>query len=102
MNSMPGGKKVMVEVSEDLVEAVREMQAALDAGVSEIRREGVLDWEKVSGAVETAAARLERDATRRLLQECDIDAEAIRVNGKRHTRVGRYAAPYFTKFPAIQ
>jgi hypothetical protein len=94
---MPGGKKVMVEVSEDLVDAVKEMQAALEAGVSEIRREGVLDWEKVEGTIESAAARIERDATRRLLQECAIDSPAIRVNGKRHTRVGRYAAPYFTK-----
>lgn len=93
---MPGDKKVTVEVSEALVEAVKKLQAALDAGVNELQREGVLDWENVAGSVESAAGELERDATRRLLQECDLDAESIRVNGKR-TRVGRHPAPYFTK-----
>ena len=94
---MPSDKKVTVEVSEALVEAVKKMQSALDAGLAEIRREGVFEWKKTSAVVESAAAELERDATRRLLQECDLDSPAIRVNGKRYTRVGRYAAPYYAK-----
>jgi hypothetical protein len=98
---MPGDKKVTVEVSEALVDAVKELQSALEAGILEIRREGPLDWEKVEHSIEDAVGRLERDAARRLLQECDIDTGAIRVNGKRYTRVGRYTAEYFTKAGAV-
>jgi hypothetical protein len=72
-----------VEVSEALVDAVKDLQAALEAGSLEIRREGPLDWDKVERWIEDAVGRLERDAARRLLQECDIDTEVIRVNGKR-------------------
>ena len=94
---MANEKKVMMEVPADLADAVKRVGEVLERSLAEIRRESGFDWEKISRAVEVATSEIEREATRRLLQECDVDADAIRINGKRHSRVGRYEAPYFTK-----
>lgn len=94
---MSNGKKVAIEVPEELAAAMKEASEAYEKSVAEIRRESGFDWEKMSSAVEAATAQIEREAIRRLLQECDVDEPAIRINGKRFTRVGRYEAPYFTK-----
>lgn len=94
---MSSEKKVMIEVPAELAESVKRVGDVLERSLAEIRRESGFDWEKISAAVEAATAEIEREATRRLLQECDVDAEALRIDGKRHSRVGRYEAPYFTK-----
>ena len=94
---MPSEKKVMIEVPAELADAVKRVGEVLERSLAEIRRESGFDWEKISGAVEAATSEIEREATRRLLQECDVDAEAIRINGKRHSRVGRYEALYFNE-----
>ena len=82
---MPSEKKVMIEVPAELADAVKQVGEVLERSLAEIRRESGFDWEKISSAVEAATSEIEREATRRLLQECDVDAEAIRINGKRHS-----------------
>ena len=94
---MSTGKRVTIEVPAEIAEAMKRVGDVLERSLAEIRQESGFDWLKISGAVEAATMEIEREATRRLLQACDIDAEAIRVNGKRFSRVGRYEAPYFTK-----
>lgn len=90
-------KTVLVEVPEDLADAVKEFLAGINAATPDTRGGRAVDYLAFSRAVERSAAELEQSTHRRLLQELDVDAERVLIRGKRHTRVGRYEATYNTK-----
>src|SRR6266540_2555194 len=90
---------IVIEIPEDcklLADAVREAVGV----VERTRRASVggkqVDYESVEGAVQEAAAKVERACHHAALTGLDIDREAIEVEGKRHARVGRYAATYYS------
>lgn len=90
-------KTVLVEVPEELAEAVKKFVAEVDGAMPETRGGRAVDVARYEQAVEQSAAELEQQTLRRLLQALDVDAPQVVIHGKTYTRVGRYEAPYETK-----
>jgi hypothetical protein len=90
-------KTVLVEVPEELAEAVKRYVARVEAATPETRGGRAVDYAAFERAVERSVGELEMDTHRRLLQSLDVDAERVLIHGRRHTRVGRYEAEYKTK-----
>lgn len=98
----PMGKKtetetVTIEVPKAWADKVKEFIKNVEAAKPETRGGRAVDYAAYEREVERLAGELEKEAHRGLLQELDIDAEQVLINGKLHTRVGRYKAPYKTK-----
>jgi hypothetical protein len=90
-------KTVMVEVPVAWADAVKRFIKSVDAAKPDTRGGRAVDYGAYERAVERSAGELEKEAHRGLLQELDIDAAQVFINGELHTRVGRYEAPYKTK-----
>jgi hypothetical protein len=95
-------KAVLVEVPEDLAEAVKRFVSGVEASTPETRGGRAVDFGAFEDAVEKRAAELEQAVHRRLLHQLDIDAPRVVIRGKPHTRVGRYEATYKTKAGPIE
>ena len=91
------GKTVLVEVPEDLAEAVKRFVREVEETAPSADGGRAVDFAKYEDAVEESAARLEREALRRVLQRFDIDSRRVVIGGKAYTRVGRYEGTYKTK-----
>lgn len=79
-----------------LLDEVALFVRVLAAKVEEIRAQPCTDYASVEREVAARTAAIERRAHAALLGALDIDAEAIRVGGELHRRVGRYPATYYT------
>lgn len=90
-------KMVSIEVPEDWADAVKKFIADVDGARPETRGGRAVDYAAFERSVEESAAELEKDAHRRLLQDLDIDAARLVIQGKPHTRVGRYESAYKTR-----
>ena len=90
-------KMVLVEVPEELAEAVKKFVLEVEESAPSADGGRAVDFAKYEDAVEEAAAKLEREAIRRVLQRFDIDTRRVVIGGKAYTRVGRYEGTYKTK-----
>ena len=81
----------------DLIPSLEKYAADIQAATPETEDGGAVDMMKYERAMESSAAALEQESTRRLVQRLDIDAEKVIIQGKSHSRVGRYQATYKTK-----
>lgn len=90
-------KLVTIEVPEAWAEAVKRFLESVETAKPDTRGGRAVDYGAYERAVERSAGELEKEAHRGLLQELDIDAAEVLINGKLYTRVGRYEAPYKTK-----
>lgn len=90
-------KMVTIEVPEAWADKVKKFIESVEAAKPDTRGGRAVDYAAYERAVEKSAGELEKEAHRGLLQELDIDATQVFINGKLHTRVGRYEAPYKTK-----
>ena len=88
---------VSIEVPKEWAEAVKKFIADVDGARPEIRGGRAVDYAAFERSVEESTAELEKNAHRRLLQSLDIDAERLVIQGKPHTRVGRYESTYKTR-----
>jgi hypothetical protein len=90
---------IVLEIPEDckqFAQAVKEMVAVVGrarAGATGGKR---LDYEAVELALQEGAAAIERGGHSVVLAALDIYQPAIEVAGERHSRVGRYAATYYS------
>jgi hypothetical protein len=90
-------KTVSIEVPMAWAESIKKFLKSVDGAKPDTRGGRAIDYGAYERAVEKSAGELEKEAHRGLLQELDIDAAQVTINGKLHTRVGRYEAPYKTK-----
>lgn len=81
----------------DMIPSLEKYVADIKAATPETEHGGAVDMMKYESAMEASAAALEQESTRRLLQRLDIDTERVIIQGKRHSRVGRYQATCKTK-----
>lgn len=91
--------RIVIEVSDQNKQLVLAVQQFVEL-VAEIQQRSIggksIDYAKIERDVGAAAAAIEREAHRGLLAGLDLDAEKVRIEGKLHTRVGRYEASYYT------
>jgi hypothetical protein len=90
-------KTVTIEVPAAWADKVKKFIESVEAAKPDTRGGRAVDYAAYEREVEKSAGDLEKEAHRGLLQELDIDAGQVLINGKLHTRVGRYEAPYKTK-----
>lgn len=88
---------VMVEVPKAWADKMKRFIESVEAAKPDTRGGRAVDYAAYEREVEKSAGELEKEAHRGLLQEFDIDAAQVLINGRLHTRVGRYEAPYKTK-----
>ncbi|ATB45926.1 ISKra4-like element ISMfu2 family transposase [Corallococcus macrosporus] len=89
--------KVMLEVPEEVAKLLKVMEAKLRQEGAAGKSFGEVDPEGALKAIDEAAAALQCDAKRRLLQGYDVDAPRLQLAGQLHSRVGRYTATYKTR-----
>ena len=70
-------KMVLVEVPEGLAEAVKKFVLEVEESAPSADGGRAVDFAKYEDAVEEAAAKLEREAIRRVLQRFDIDTRRV-------------------------
>lgn len=90
-------KTVLVEVPEGLAEAVKRFVREVEETAPSADGGRAVDFAKYEDAVGESAAKLEREALRRVLQRFDINSRRVVIGGKAHTQVGRYEGTYKTK-----
>jgi hypothetical protein len=93
-------KTLVIEVPEELREmgeAFRELLAGVTAANRVARADGrAVDYGSLEQMVRQQGQKVERGAHRAMLQALDVDKAQVVIEGKTHTRVGRFAATYYT------
>jgi len=90
---------MVIEVPEelkDLGEAMAETLAAVKKEIGGVIGGRSIDYDSVECGIAEGVAKIERAGHRAILQALDIDSAAIVIEGKRHARVGRAEATYYT------
>lgn len=86
--------KITIEVPDELADHFRELEARLKKlEADKVGTEQPIPEDDIDVVTSGIALELKR----RSLQALDIDAKRILVDGKPHTKVGRYEATYFAK-----
>jgi hypothetical protein len=90
---------MVIEVPEELKDlgaAMQETLTAVKKALAGTVGGKALDYNQVECAVADSVAKVERGGHRAILQALDIDRPAVMIGGKRHVRVGRSEATYYT------
>lgn len=91
--------QIVLDVPDDfkpLTEEIVLFARVLVAKVEQMRADPAPDYARVERELAERTAAIERQAHAALLRAADVDAPAIRVDGRLHRRVGRYPATYYT------
>lgn len=98
-------KKLIIEVPEELREmgeAIQELLANVMAANRVARADGrAVDYASLEQMVSDKGRKVERGAHRAMLQALDVDQPLVAIEGKRHARVGRFYATYYTDAGAV-
>lgn len=90
---------MVIQVPEELKGLGVVMSGVVAEVMETLRRTGggkALDYSEVEHLVAEAAARVEREGHRAILQALDVDSPAVEIGGRRYCRVGRCQATYYT------
>ncbi len=88
--------KVTLEVPEAVAELLKAMESKLQQEAQAAEEFAAVDPEGALKTIDAATDALSLESKRRLLQSYDTECERVRIDGRRHTRVGRYEASYQT------
>ncbi len=97
--------KRTIEIPEELshlADALEAMVKRSEEFSKQAKSGGPVDFSALERDVAEAGKKAQLDVLRRALQECDVDARHVLINGKRHVAVGRHEAEYFTKEGAVR
>jgi hypothetical protein len=92
--------RLVIEVPEELRElgeAFRELLVGVSAANRVAQADGrAVDYGALERMVSEKGRKMERGAHRSMLQALDVDKPQVVIEGKSHTRVGRFASTYYT------
>lgn len=95
---MPKRTIEIPEGMEQFGDAVEAMLRKLEEFKAVAAKDGEpVKFSEFERAIDASTDAVRLDVKRRALQDLDIDADHILVDGERYAQVGRYEAPYFTK-----
>jgi hypothetical protein len=91
--------QMVLEIPEELKgvgEAVKAMVRQVEASWRSTRGGRAVDYATIERQVAAGAAAIERASHQAVLQGLDVDQPQVRIDGQVYSRVGRYAADYYT------
>jgi len=92
--------QMVIEIPDELKgvgEAVRAMVHQVEATWRSTRGGRAVDYAEIERQVATGAAAIERASHQAVLQGLDLDHPRVVIEGQVYSRVGRYAADYYTQ-----
>jgi hypothetical protein len=91
--------QMMIEIPEELKavgEAVEALVRQIETAWRSTRGGQAVADAEIEQQLAAGAAAIERTGHQAVLQGLDVDHRRVRIDGKPYTRVGRYAATYYT------
>jgi len=92
--------QMVIEIPDELKgvgEAVRAMVQQVEVTWRSTRGGRAVDYAEIERQVATGAAAIERASHQAVLQGLDLDHPRVVIEGQVYSRVGRYAADYYTQ-----
>lgn len=95
---------IVIDVPEELKGLQGPLQAVVDLAKRELRpRAGApMNTHDVQQAISQKTAEVELVVWRALLASLDVDADIVMIKGKRHNRIGRSEATFYTPAGAVE
>jgi hypothetical protein len=97
--------QMVMEMPEELKgvgEAVQALVRQVEASWRSTRGGRAIDYATIERQVAAGVAAIERASHQAVLQGVDIDQPRVVIEGQGYSRVGRYAAEYYTRAGAVR